>query len=261
MEIRNELLGQIVKHFLTDLSKSIKPFEKAEDAAYFCDSMKDLAIALFNDNTLEFDEDKFLLEKLYSRFKGKLIPFTESNLLYYLHPDQYHQGALFQKLGLNDTEFMSPDELQEIFVHYIFILTEIQKKLYLNDTTVLSGAIENKLLEEANDQLKPKIAGFNRARQTLIFYYLLKGNNIKKDTHSVAAMARFVHATLGIPYSKIDNSEFYEKLKSAPLFKKESLLLKDLEYVKEQFQTMESPDLARMVEEDITTVRKSLKWK
>lgn len=266
MEIRTALLDKILKHFYVDLSKSINPLGKTEDKAFFCEKLSELAIALYNDSL--FDEEKFLLDNLYSKLKSKLDAFDKSNLLLYIQPNEYSQTRLFQNIGIKEPAPLSSDELQELFVQYLHALTTIPKFLYLKEKdgatqaeSIVNEAAQEKLTNETREQLKSKMPNFNRARQTLTFYYLLKGNKVQKDTHSVAAMARFIHNTLGIPFNNIDNSEFYDKLKAAPMFKKESLLLKDLEYVKEQFLSIECPDLARMVEEDIVAVRKVLKWK
>ena len=266
MELRTKLISELLKHFLEDLAKSINPLDNAEDKAYFCENFKELAIELYNDQ--QFDENKFLLDKIYSKFKNKSVPFTKSNLMLYIQPNEYHQTLLFEKLGLDKNTLLNQDEIQELFIHYIHTLEVVPKHLYLHETdgevkttNVEDKATQEKLLDEIKEQLATKMPNFNRARQTLIFYYLLKGNKVHKETHNLAAIARFVHHTLGIPYKSIDNSEFYDKLKSAPIFKKETLLLKDLEYVKEQFQTIECPELTRMVEEDISMVQKSLKWR
>ena len=266
MELRTKLLSKILKHFLEDLAKSINSLGTAEDKAYFCENFKDLAIELYNDQ--QFDEDKFLLDRIYSKFKNKSVPFTKSNLLLYIKTDEYHQALLFEKLALKKTALLNQEEIQELFIYYINTLNVVPKHLYLHENegevkteSVGDKAVQEKLLDEVKEQLKPKMPNFNRVRQTLIFYYLLKGNKVHKETHNLANMARFVHCTLGIPYNNIDNSDFYKRLKSAPIFKKETLLLKDLEYVKEQFQTIECPELARMVEEDISIVQKSLKWR
>ncbi len=261
MEIRTALIDTILKRFYADLAKSISPLGKTEDKAYFCEKLSELAIEMYNDP--QFDEDKFLLETLYPRLKSKLATFDQSNLLLYFQTGEDQQGELLNILGIT-AEPLNADELQELFIYYVNTLSVIPKRLYLNnkdDNELADEMAQEKILDDAKEQLKIKMPNFNRARQTLIFYYLLKGNKVQKDTHSVAAMARFIHNSLGIPYSKIDNSEFYDKLKSAPLFKKESLLLKDLEYVKEQFLSIEAPELARLVEEDIAAVNKALKWK
>ena len=259
MEIRTALIDTILKHFFADLAKSINPLGKPEEKAYFCEKLGELAIELYNDS--QFDEDKFLLEVLYPKFKSKLNAFDQSNLLLYFQTGDDQQALLLKTLGIT-TEPLNSDEIQELFIYYVNTLTVVPKRLYLSENGDLTDEMaQEKILDEAKEQLKIKMPNFNRARQTLIFYYLLKGNKVQKDTHNVAAMARFVHNTLGIPYNKIDNSEFYEKLKSAPMFKKESLLLKDLEYVKEQFQSIECPELARTIEEDIVAIRKELKWK
>ena len=266
MEIRTALLDKILKHFYIDLAKSINPLGKAEDKAFFCEKFSELAIGLYND--VLFDEEKFLLESLYPRFKSKLSAFNKANLLLYIQTDEHHQELLLKNITLQETEPLNADELHELFLYYLNTLTVIPKYLYLGEKDggvredgLGEQATQEKILDEAKEQLKSKMPNFNRARQTLTFYYLLKGNKVHKETHNVAAMARFVHNTLGIPYNNIDNSEFYDKLKAAPMFKKEGLLLKDLEYVKEQFQSIECPELARMVEEDISAVRKALKWK
>lgn len=266
MEIRTALLDKILKRFYVDLAKSINPLGKAEDKAFFCEIFSELAIALYNDQ--QFDEEKFLLEWIYPRFKSKLSAFNKANLLLYIQTDEYHQEQLLKNVAAQETEPLTADELHELFLYYLNTLTVIPKYLYLGEKDgeakadeLGDQAIQEKVLDEAKEQFKSKMPNFNRARQTLTFYYLLKGNKVQKDTHSVAAMARFVHNTLGIPFNNIDNSEFYDKLKAAPMFKKEALLLKDLEYVKEQFLCIECPDLARMVEEDIIAVRKVMKWK
>jgi hypothetical protein len=266
MEIRTALLDKILKHFYADLAKSINPLEKAENKAFFCEKLSELAIALYNDTL--FDEEKFLLEWVYPKFKSNLSAFNKTNLLLYIKTDEHSQAQLFQNIGIKEPAPLSSDELQELFIQYLHALTTIPKFLYLKEKdgashteSIVNEAVQQKLTKETREQLKSKMPNFNRARQTLTFYYLLKGNKVQKDTHSVAAMARFIHNTLGIPYNDIDNSEFYDKLKAAPRFKKEPLLLKDLEYVKEQFQSIEAPDLARMVEDDIAAVRKAMKWK
>lgn len=261
MEIRTALISAILKRFYIDLAKSISPLGTTEDKAFFCEKFSELTIELYNDP--QFDDEKFLLDTLYPKFKSNLAIFNKSKLLSYIRLNGDEQEFLFTELSISE-DHLNADELQEIFANYINILTAIPKHLYLNeksDEGLADQVAQEKILAEAKEQLRVKMPNFNRARQTLIFYYLLKGNKVHKDTHSVAAMARFVHNILGIPFSKIDNSEFYEKLKSAPVFKKEALLLKDLEYVKEQFLSIDAPDLARMVEEDINIINKSLKWK
>ncbi|MGZ3940161.1 MAG: hypothetical protein ACXVBK_15425, partial [Flavisolibacter sp.] len=165
---------------------------------------------------------------------------------------------LFQKLKITDTPGLDVLEWQELFANYYNLFTEVQKRLYLKETVELGNLkVEQNLVEEAKELIAPKIAGFNRSRQTLIFYFLLKGYNIDRNSTSLAGIARFIHTALGLPYNDINNSEFYKRLKTAPLFKNDHSILQDLEYVKQQFEMIGCHQVAALVEAEIQSIRKT----
>lgn len=103
---------------------------------------------------------------------------------------------------------------------------------------------------------------FTNSQNVLIYYYFFKANGLEAPHNvTIASIAKFVHLITGKSFSKLDNSEFYKKLKTAPNFKKDAGLIKDLEIIKPFFQKVELVEIVKMIDNELVIARTERKNK
>lgn len=99
----------------------------------------------------------------------------------------------------------------------------------------------------------------NNSQTVLIFYYgLLSMGYEPRKTDHVAAFARFLHLLTGKEFKSLGLSDFYDKLKVAPIVNKNDYkLLKELQTVRGHFETIGYRE--PLVELDIEIARTNVK--
>ena len=257
MENREPLINTLLKNFLIDLKESIQPFTEVNDLTYFAETLKEYNTSIYNTipendyfEAVYFDEEEFIRIKLLSKYRDKMIPFIKTSLKHYFAKDEFNQIQLFQKLKitepiLNDSEF-------DIYISCIhnFIIKWLERLYLLPINTKTEGAKELPKLLEQSEQ-KTKSNEYTRSRQLLLFYYLTQVAGINRNTVSVRNLAQFAHYLFNYPNDNIDNSEVYKQLKKAPEIKVEAYLLKDLEFVKKQFELLEHTEAISLIDKQI----------
>ncbi|MBA2611194.1 MAG: hypothetical protein H0U95_04430 [Bacteroidetes bacterium] len=270
LDERKEVVEIVYHAFVKDINESLKPLDHVEDQIYFIETLRGYIAGIFSyDENLElweevkFDRGEFIRSKLLTKYRDKMVPFIRTNLINYFNDDEYSKTLLFQKLKINEPFFDLMD-----FDHFVtFVLektltTHLDKLLLLPPNTSKESAVikpEPTEIPEGN-QSKIKNPEFNRKRQALMYYFVLKimGIQTRKDDVSLAALTRFGHALFNWPYSNIDNAPLYKVIKDLPYVKPDKLLLIDLEFVKKQFADIKHAEGINLVQKEIDSINKSL---
>jgi len=260
MENRSDLISKLLKHFLTDLKESIQPFKETDDLIYFAENLKEYLLGIYNTmpandifDAVYFDEDEFLRTKLLSRFRDKMVPFVRTSLKYYFAKDDFDKYQLFQKLKI-DEPALNNDEY-DIYINCIhnFIGTWLDRLYLIPVNTSPKTLTDLPTLAEQTGQ-KNKHPDYSRSRQLLLFHYLAQTAGINRATTSSRNLAQFAHFLFNYPNDNIDNSEVYKQLKKAPYIKEDLYLLKDLEFVKKQFELIEHKAAVTLIEKEMKSI-------
>lgn len=271
MERREELLQELIKNFVNDLSTSVRPFSQEESIKYI-GILIDYLKGIFNHEPAApeydyegnpFDEDEFIEKNLLEPYREKMIPFVKTSLRYYFSKDEFNQSLLFQKLRLGD-ETLNEEEYQQYILRLYVILRNIKQNLYLRpientqDNTT-NNSVEAQKLIDSPDELKrqgfkSKSKEYTRIRQMLLFYFLLKLTGMTRLDSSARKYAQFAHVLFYYPTNNIDGSEVYKMIKQAPYLKEKKSLLKDLEFIKQQFELIESKEGIALVQKEIDLI-------
>lgn len=260
MESRDTLISELLKHFLSDLEKSLIPFQNSDELIYLAESLKEYLLGIYNTrpasdlfDEINFDEDEFLRTKLLSKFRDKMRPFVALSVRDYFAKDEYGQKRLLQKLNIEQPVLTYWEYDSYINSIYHFITTWLEK-LYLQAPGSDTKTAELPKLPEPTEQ-QDKHPDYSRSRQLLLFYFLAQSIGIDRGTVSMRDLAKFAHYLFNYPNSNIDNSEVYKQLKKAPYIKADFYLLKDLEFVKSQFVAIGYAPGAALVEKEIRSMK------
>lgn len=267
---RKEVAQIVLDAFMKDINESIKPLDNVNDQIYFIETIREYIAKIFSyDENLElwqeikFDRDEFIRSKLLTKYRDKMVPFVRTNLINYFNDDEYSKTLLFQKLKINEPVFDDMD-----FDHFVTHVLEktltnhLNKLLLLPPNTTKETAPIKPESSEISEETQSKIKNpeFNRKRQALMYYFVLKimGIQTRKDDVSLAALTRFGHALFNWPYSNTDNAPLYKVIKDLPYVKPDKLLLVDLEFVKKQFVDIKHAEGISLVQKEIDSINKSL---
>lgn len=255
MENREELYTKIFNGFLKDLTDSYFPLTELDEKIYFLDTIFELIKEVRTDYNFEFDIPNFVNQKLLSKFRSKMKPFTTCFMEVYFCQAEGCQKLVFRKLKIpKETSFLNEEEFEKMLENFAAAIRIIQKSIYVSDQ---SSPIVLKLEDTSpilNEEPPSKIPGFNRSRQALMIFFLLKTQGIVKNVVSVSDMAKFAHVLLGWPYTTIDNSELYKRLKKAHNIKESETLLSDLEFVKKQFEIIGHKAVIELIDQQIASL-------
>jgi len=257
MENRKELTQEIFNGFLKDLVEGYSLLTKVEDKIYFLETIHELIRKVFTDDDLTFDIPHFVNEKLLSKFRSKMLPFTRSFMEFYFSQAEECQRIIFKKLKITkDTPFLNADEFENMLQDFASAIRVVQKSVYVQEDPepLILELVANSTLQ--NEEIETKMPGFNRTRQALMLFYLLKASGIHAGTISVATMAKFGHVLFGWSYTDIDNSELYKRLKKVHTAKGYQPSLNDLEFVKIQFELIEHHAVVELIEKEIASIHK-----
>lgn len=270
MEQREELLQTLIKNFISDLGTSAKPFGQ-EEAIQFIGILIEYLKGVFNHEPAApeynydgnpFDEDEFIEINLLEPYREKMIPFVKTSLRYYFAKDEFNQSVLFKKLHLSE-ELLTEEEYQQYILRLYVILRNIKQNLYLrpieNTKENIPDTVEAQKLIDNPDELskqgfKAKSKEYTRIRQMLLFYFMLKLMGMSRLDTSARKYAQFAHFLFYYPTNNIDGSEVYKMLKQAPYLKEKKALLKDLEFVKQQFELIDSSEGIALVQKEIDLI-------
>ncbi len=267
-ELRENLIKALIVSFYKDLSLSLEPFGN-DDKIKIIGLLTEYLKGIFNSypgndyfEAEEFDEDEFVEKNLLGPYRDKMVPFVKTQLTFYFSKDEFNKTRLFDKLKIKE-EILNDEEYTDYIVRIFGLLSHIKKNLYLKPT--MSSEISEEevkqitqVSEEAQEVKNNKL-GFSRARQALMIYYALKlmGHDVSPTSSAMTNYARFGHALSCWPYSTIQNSELYKFIRKAPFIKPDNQLIKDLEFVKEQFLLIDNQNGVRMVQEEIDSIERS----
>lgn len=264
MEERDVLIQTLLKHFIYDLSMSAKPLTQEETIDFVC-VLKDYLKGIYNEEPpidefnyegSPFDGDEFIELNLLKPYREKMVPFSKTQLKYYFAKDDYTKGLLFSKLGINEPIF-NEDEYQTYIFSIYSLLQNIKENLYLRPIEGTTVQLKDVRLMESEQGLKSRSTEYTRSRQVLLYYFILKLMGITKLDNSSRKLAQFAHVLFAYPIDNIDNSAIYKLLKQAPYFKKEpKVMLKDLEFVKQQFELIDSAEGVALVQREIELLKR-----
>lgn len=273
MEEREQLIQTLLKHFYADLKESILPFAHEETinviqvlTQYLKGVYQDEpAIPEYYYEGNPFDGETFIEEQLLKPYRQKMAPFVKTQLKYYFGKDDYTKSLLFQKLSIQNT-VLSDEEYQDYIFRIYTILQKVKESLYLMPVeNTFIPPVDVPLLDSSEDPeshgFKSKSNEYTRIRQVLLFYFSLKLIGITKLENSSRKLAQFAHALFAYPIDNIDNSAIYKLIKKAPYLKQDKkAMLKDLEFVRNQFEILGSLEGIEIVNREIDLVKhKSLK--
>lgn len=270
LDDRIQVVEIVYTAFVKDFNESIKPLDHVNDQIYFIETIREYIGRIFSvDENLElwedvkFDRGDFIRSKLLNKYRDKMIPFIRTDLINYFNDDEKSKKLLFQKLKINEPVFDDMDFDQFVtFVLEKTLIKHLDKLLLLpiNATKEATAIGTGSTLIIEENQSKIKNSEFNRKRQALLYYFVLKimGIQTRKNDVSLAALTRFGHALFNWPYSNIDNAPLYKVIKDLPYLKPDKLLLIDLEFVKKQFIDIKHVEGITLVQKEIDSINKSL---
>lgn len=268
---RQELMQTVLKHFLKDLSESAKPFTVVNEKIEYMGTLNELLwgnydyeapIPEYYYEGNPFDSDEFIETRLLAKYRDKMLPFVKLSLKNYFSNDEFSQYQLFKKLQITDEPF-NEEEYREFVIRVHFILKSIKENLYLIPAEKVqeNGQELFQLTESSEEQakqgLKFKNREFTRSRQILLYYFVLKLMGITRlDTYSTR-LAEFGHVLFYWPVEVVKNHDLYKKLCNAPLIhKSDTENLKDLEYVKRQFENIDHAQGVALVQKEINSLKR-----
>ena len=265
MKEREELIVRLQNHFVADFMLSIKPLEH-EEKIHFMELLSEYLKGVYqtpNKENKAFDSDYFLESRILKPYRDKMAGFINSGLRYYLSSHELSKTILFGKLNIKEPILTNEEQFN--FAQLIYLILRYTKEsLYLKpvEQTAIKEQDILKLIEEAKEQteehnFKSKSVEYTRARQVLLYYFVLKLMGMTKLDNSSRKYAQFAHVLFAYPIDNIDNSAVYKLLKKAPFVKKDHKeLLKDFEFVKSQFELLGSTEGAALVQKEIDLLKR-----
>lgn len=269
MEEREQLIQNLLKHFYADFKESILPFTQ-EETINVVQVLIEYLKGVYNDEPAcpeynyegsPFDGETFIEERLLKPYREKMVPFVRTRLKHYFGKDDYIKGLLFQKLSIQSS-VLTHEEYEDYIFRIYTILQKIKESLYLLPVEkTFIPAVEVPLLDSAQDPeshgFKSKSTDYTRIRQVLLYYFVLKLIGVTKLDNSSRKLALFAHALFAYPIDNIDNSAIYKLIKKAPYLKQDKrAMLKDLEFVKSQFDVLGLSDGVEMVQKEIDSLKR-----
>jgi hypothetical protein len=269
MEKRESILQILHKSFIADLSESAKPLTQEETINFIgilIEYLKGVynyeeAMPEYNYDGSPFDEDEFIETHLLKPYREKMVPFIKTSLRYYFAKDEIHQALLFQKLHISDS-LVNEEEYQEYILRIYLSLRKIKENLYLRPIQKIDHDQNDvqKLIDNPEEMIrqgfKSKSKEYTRIRQILLFYFMLKLMGMSRLDTSARKYAQFAHFLFYYPNDNIDSSEVYKMLKKAPYLKGNKPLLKELEFVKHQFELIECEEGVKQVQKEIDSINR-----
>jgi hypothetical protein len=246
---RSHQIQNLVVKFTDELERTLQELTNEEKA----DVLKTLLdIVSMYEAKVEYSEVwQVAEEKLLIRYKHKLKAFFDSLVL-----DYFHQKSM-KLLELQDEAGITTDEQFMTDAEYPAYLTDLKRMLQLKrQFAILTELnIEKEPKEAFFDDIQGKNPEHTTRRQALTIYYLSQHCGFNSGTE--IALARFVQFLTGKSLDNITKI-LRNPLKIAPEKRKraDEELIKDLIYIREYFDSLKLPQIANLINRDITEVTK-----
>jgi hypothetical protein len=255
---RLEALGEYRKSFLPELGKSMQHLN-LDERIHFIAILEKCCKMAYNDES-GTDYSELVENELLAKYRQRMQYFHTSKFIYYIDFDVEHFKKFCREKNLGEWEYYSPDEHRDWLTTLFYVLNTIKQNLYVADPSAFnasnSSGEADKMIESMQSLKGGSKTGLTRARQALLFYYLIKATGLKMriDT-DLSDIGRFMLMILGWETTDINNNSLYGLLKKAPLIKrKEKDNLMDLHWVKEQFEKINLEVAVDMVRKEIFAI-------
>jgi hypothetical protein len=246
------------------MNESVKPLT-SEEVIDFSDKLIKLLTGIYNSAPYDsefgepFYEDDFIEQNLLKPYRSKMVPFIKTRLKLYFAKEEHDQKLLFQKLKITEP-VLTYEEYQDYITRMYSLLKWVKEHYYLKPVEAPQQTIEEAkvLIDEAQELesqgFKSRSKEYTRARQILMFHFLLKLAGMTRLNASARKFAQFAHFLFRYPTDNIDGSEIYKLIKQAPYVKEGKALIKELEFVKKQFELIECTEGVDLVQKEIDSL-------
>lgn len=258
---RNHLLVLLIQNFNKKLFESLKPFNNIEEKVEYLETLEILLQNTANSEGDPFNTTEFIRKNILLKYKHKAKSFLDLNLRFYFEKEESLRELLFGILKI-DEEIFNQEELNEYFTSLGFNLNNVIAKICTQEIEAAKADTDKEIksLPETNagiiNAYKASNGEYTRIRQALMLHFWFEAIGLDKDHLKRRKLAEFGHAFFLWPIDDIDNSGLYKMLRQAPLIKEnDKSMLKDLEFVKAQFQLVNIPAAVELIEKQIKSIK------
>lgn len=267
---RKKLLNDLLKHFFKAVIESLKPFQNPDEAVDYLETLIALQKGIISEReavidldmpAITFDSDEFIRKNILLQFKSKAKPFVDGQLRYFFEKDPGMQVFLFQHLKIEES-ILNEEEFERYCDYTYQILHNMIERIYIKGVSSATAEHGNEIKSLTGAEQEPKgfkstSKEYTRSRQIMLYFFLLKLMGMGRLDNSMRKYAQFAHVLFAWPVDNIDNSGVYKALKRAPAFGREDAsTLKDLEFIKSQFQLIDSAEGAALVQKEIDMMKR-----
>jgi hypothetical protein len=269
---RNKLLNTVLQNFVKALFESLKPFKTEEEKVGFLEVLIEYLrgtysyeppIPAIGMEGVPFDSDDFIRKNILLKYKQRAKSFVDTGLRYYFEKDQDLKQHLFARLKIEE-----PVLTEEEFENYIDFIYRLLHSLIENiciqpyeEAKAQTEKEVKNISEGSDDQIvgfKSQSKEYTRSRQILLFYFVLELIGKSKHKDSMKKLAEFGHVLFAWPTDNAVNAGVYRMLKDAPYLKEnDKAMLKDLEFIKKQFENIEHEKGIALVQKEIDSIKKT----
>lgn len=269
---REKLKELLLLSFLKSLFETLKPFLTVEEKVDYLETLitylqgvywHEEAIPQLGIEGNVFDSSTFIRKNVFLKYKDKAKPFVDTHLRFYLEKEPNLRSHLFKLLQINEP-ILDEIEFEQYNDSIYSLLHNLIEKICTQSFESAKKQTEEdvKNIKQANKEstttFKATNSEYTRPRQALMLHYLFEAMGLNKDILSRRKLAEFAHALVCWPIDKIDNSGLYKMLKEAPLLKdNDENMLKDLKFIKAQFELVNIPGTIELVEKEIRSIKNS----
>lgn len=267
---REKLINLVLKNFLKDLFESLKPFQNVEERVEFLEILIEYMTGAYNYEPpipalgmegTPFDGEGFIRKNILLKFKQKAKPFVDTGLRYYLEKSDELKQHLFAKVKIEEP--VLTEEEFEVYINYVNqLLNNIIEKICTQSFDTAKADTEKEVTAITNDiegkkgKFKSQSKEYTRSRQIILFHYVLQLIGKSRYDTSLLQLAEFGHVLFAWPTDDANNNGVYRMLKDAPYLKERGpALLKDLEFVKKQFERIEHTEGIALVQKEINGLK------
>jgi hypothetical protein len=166
-----------------------------------------------------------------------------------LTTEQYNNSVPgTQELSVTELEHFAKNCYRSLDTALYFLLKELEPEPSLAGPAAMP--------DEDGTPLEP-----TKARQLLAIHYLLAaGFNTEGRTDiSVSSMARFAHFITGAPFTNLQNSEIYKKMRKLPNINKGQTFINDLLHIRRFFAELQLDAAVNMIDKEISREKQERK--
>lgn len=268
---REKLIATLFQNFAKALFETLKPFQTVEERVDYLETLIEYikgiysheeAIPEFDIIGNPFDSESFIRKNILLKYKDKAKPFVDTKLRYYFEKDEGLKAYLFERLKI--TEPILDEKEYDDYINQVHnILHKLIEKICVQSYESAKTDSENdlKALPDSTYPQKGKFKSdsmeYNRRRQILIYYFILKLIGITRYNVNLIDMAKFAHALLAWPVDNASNTRLYDLVKDAAKIKKVSRSYPaDLEFVKKHFEIIKHTEGIALVQKEIDGLKR-----